>query len=170
MSFIDHVPLPPGSSAPPEHSGWRWFPWAVVGSLAFVIVVNSFMMWAALHTFPGAAGRDGFDLSNHYDRVLDTVAREAALGWKLDAAVDPTGHASVTLADRAGAPLEGVRVEAVAERPLGPEIDVPVTFRAAGGGRYVADQALPEKGQWDLLLTATQEGRRLTATRRVIVR
>lgn len=167
MSFIDAIPPRP---VRPARSSWRWFPWAIVGSLAIVVVVNAGMMWAALSTFPGAAGGDGFDLSNHYDRVLDTAAREAALGWKLESVVDASGLASITLTDRSGAPLNGAQVAATAQRPLGPERDVPMTFRAAGNGRYVALPALPEKGQWDLLLIATVDGRSVTATRRVIVR
>lgn len=167
MSFIDAVPPRP---AQPTRSGWRWFPWAIIASLAVVIVVNAGMMWAALSTFPGVAGRDGFDLSNHYDHVLDAAAREAALGWKVEATVDTSGQPSVTLLDRTGGPLNGAHVAATAARPLGPAMDMPLTFRASGSGHYVASQALPEKGQWDLLLSATVDGRNLTATRRVIVR
>jgi nitrogen fixation protein FixH len=166
MSYIDAIP----PRAPRQvQSGWRWFPWAIVGFLGFVVVVNAGMMWAALGTFPGAAGGDGFDLSNHYDRVLDVAAHEAALGWKLDASVDPAGQPSITLIDRSGAPLNGARVSATAERPLGPPTTTALTFQAAAG-RYVTAQRLPEKGQWDLLVTATQDGRTYTTTRRVIVR
>ncbi len=37
------------------------------------------MVYAALHTLPGKAGGDeGFELSNHYDTVLEQAEREAA--------------------------------------------------------------------------------------------
>lgn len=167
MSFVEVIPPRPSR---PVRSGWRWFPWAVVAVLCVVVTVNGAMAWMALHTFPGIAGRDGFDLSNNYDRVLDVAARQAALGWKLDAGADAAGHASLTLTDRAGAPLDGARIDASAERPLGAPMHTALAFRALGAGRYVAADALPEKGQWDLSVSATVNGRAISVTRRVIVR
>src|ERR1039457_524351 len=97
MSFMESVPpvgTPgPGSAAtPPRRSAWRWFPLWVALSLLVVIIVNGGMMWAALSTFPGAAGSDGFDLSNNYDKVLDRVAQQQALGWTVQASVAADAH------------------------------------------------------------------------------
>jgi nitrogen fixation protein FixH len=150
-------------------SSWRWFPWALVGGLGVVIAVNIAMVSFALHTFPGQAGSDGFDLSNHYDRVLDNAQRQAALGWTLQAAPDAAGRPVVTLTDRAGAPLLEASITAVAERPLGPAETARLAFHDAGAGRYVADAALALPGQWDLTLTATAHGHVIAATRRVVV-
>ena len=44
-------------------------------------LVNAGLVYAALHSFPGKAGDEGFALSNHYDAVLEREQREAALGW-----------------------------------------------------------------------------------------
>ena len=77
------------------------------------------MVYAALHSFPGKAGDEGFDLSNHYNAVLDRVQREAALGWTVQARTDAAGRPVVTLTDRDGAPLRGASVAASAQRPLG---------------------------------------------------
>ena len=151
-------------------SAWRWFPWALAGGMAVVFAVNGAMVAFAIGTFPGKAGSDGFDLSNHYDRVLETAERQAALGWKLDATLDAAGRPVVTLTDRAGVPLADARVEIVAQRPLGEADRARLTLRAAGAGRYVAEGALPEPGRWDLTLSATAEGHTVAATRRVVVR
>jgi len=175
MSFMDSVPplgTPgPGSAAPPpRRSGWRWFPWAVALSILVVVVVNAGMMWTALSTFPGTAGADGFDLSNHYDKVLDRVARQEALGWTVQASVDAEFHPLIALTDRTGAPLGGARIQARAERPIGPPDATMLTFQATTDGRYRAAQALPVPGQWDLLISAGVEGKTVNTTRRVIVR
>jgi nitrogen fixation protein FixH len=175
MSFMDSVPplgTPgPGSAATPaRRSAWRWFPWIVALSLLVVIVVNGGMMWVALSTFPGAAGADGFDLSNGYDHVLDRAARQAALGWSVQAGLDADAHPLIALTDRAGAPLAGARIEARAERPVGPADRTTLTFQATGDGQYRAAQALPEPGQWDLLIAAGVDGKTVSVTRRVIVR
>jgi nitrogen fixation protein FixH len=174
MSFMDPVPplgTPgPGSAATPPRSTWRWFPWCVALSLLVVIVVNCGMMWAALSTFPGTAGADGFDLSNHYDKVLDRVAQQEALGWAVQASVDADAHPLVALTDRAGAPLGGARIQARAERPIGPAAATLLTFQATSDGHYRAAQALPIPGQWDLLISAGVDGKTVNTTRRVIVR
>ena len=127
------------------------------------------MAWSALSTFPGTAVNDTFDHSNAYDRVLATAEREAALGWTVQVALD-AGRPVVTLTARDGTPLTDALVTATAQRPLGPDLSTPLTFRAEAPGRYIALTALAAPGQWDLLLAATDNGQQIHATRRVIVR
>jgi nitrogen fixation protein FixH len=167
MSFIDSIPPRPVRAAA---SRWRWFPWALIGGLGIVMAVNGYMIATALRTFPGVAGRDGFDLSNDYNHLLAAAARQAALGWKVEAGTDHTGHATLVLTDRTGTGLTGADISATAERPLGPRERTPLEFHAAGAGHYVAADVLPQKGQWDLLLTVSIAGRTMDATRRVILR
>jgi nitrogen fixation protein FixH len=134
-----------------------------------VIVVNFGMAWTALKTFPGVATHDVFDRSNTYDLVLRAAAREAALGWSLQADL-LEGRPVVTLTGRDGQPVTGVRLEGSAHRPLGADDALDLVFQPFAPGRFVADQALGEPGQWDLRLVASQDGRILHATRRVVVR
>jgi hypothetical protein len=54
-----------------RRSLWRFFPLAVVAGLAFVVLVNAGLVYAALHSFPGKTGDEGFELSNHYDAVIE---------------------------------------------------------------------------------------------------
>ena len=79
-------------AVPARQLPWRWFPAAMLGSIAVVFAVNGAMIYAAVSTFPGQAGEDGFDLSNAYARVLDAAARQAALGWQLALEPDAGGH------------------------------------------------------------------------------
>ena len=153
----------------PGRRSWWWFPWAMVGSLGVVVAVNGVMVWFALGTFPGAAGSDGFDLSNHYDRVLARVEREAALGWKLSVLPSDGSHPIVIVTDRAGAALHDARIGGVAERPIGPPETTPLTFHEAAAGRYVADVALGMPGQWELQLSVNADGHAIAATRRIVV-
>ena len=162
--------LQDGRRALPARSDWRFFPWWVAGAMTVVIAVNVYMVYSALHTFPGQAGRDGFDLSNRYDTVIDRVKQQAALGWTVRAAVDGAGHPVLVLTDAKGAPLTDAKIDAVAERPLGDSQTTRVAFRAVGSGRYAGDVVLPAPGQWDLMLTASAEGHDVTTTRRIIVR
>lgn len=166
MSYIDW------RSAPQQRrSAWRFFPVALIASMALVVAVNAGMVYAALHSFPGATeGDEGFMLSNHYDAVLNHAQREVALGWNVAAQTDEKGRAVVVLTDRQGLPLQGATVAASAERPLGAPETQALAFHEIGVGRYVADAALPLRGQWDLTLTASAEANTVAVTRRVFVR
>jgi nitrogen fixation protein FixH len=149
---------------------WRFFPWFLAAGMSVVIVVNFGMAYTALHTFPGVAGNDGFDLSNEYDTVINRVERQAALGWLANAGADRAGRPLIVLTDRDGVPLTGARVEATAERPLGEPRTTHVRFQEIVPGQYRGDSALPEKGQWDLEFSATAGGHDFNATRRIVAR
>jgi nitrogen fixation protein FixH len=150
-------------------SGWRFFPLAVVGGLGLVVAVNGAMIWQALATFPGKAGRDGFALSNRYNMVLQRQDDQAAIGWVVRASVDAKGRPAMTLADADGAPMVGATIDAVAERPVGEARSTPLRFIDHGAGQYVSDVALGAPGQWDVSITAQSGGRTMTVTRRVHV-
>ncbi len=155
---------------PARPSAWKWFPLGLAGSMAVVMAVNFGMIYAALHTFPGQAGSDGFDLSNHYDAVLAHVQAQAALGWTVKAEADTARHPVLALTGPGGAPLSGAHLDAVAERPLGAVLTTPVAFREQVPGRYVAENALILPGQWDLTLTASANGQHMVTTKRIVVR
>lgn len=153
----------------PARSAWRWFPWAMVGCLGVVVAVNGVLAWAALSSFPGKAVDDDFGVSNRYDRVLAQAERQAALGWSVSAALEG-GSPVLTLAAKDGSPLEDAQIVAVTQRPLGPPETVTQHFVAIGPGRYRADSALSQPGNWDMMLHVSVRGQTMAATRRVTMR
>ena len=163
MSYLGWKPPAPPSSA------WRLFPWAVAAAMLVVVAVNAGMVFAALHTFPGQAGDEGFALSNHYDAVLDREARQAALGWDLSAAAGDDRRTVIKLYDHDGAPIIGARIAATAARPLGASDTQRLVFHETTAGHYAADAALPLPGQWQLTIAASADGHDIAATRRVFV-
>jgi nitrogen fixation protein FixH len=148
---------------------WRWFPVGMIGAMGIVFAVNGVMVYDALHSFPGAAGSDGFDLSNRYDRVLAMAQQQAALGWQIEVDVTATHQPSLFLADRNGAPLTATAIDATAERPIGPPDKTALALRPVGNGRYQAETTL-FSGQWDIMLTVHEGGRLYSTTRRVVVK
>lgn len=154
------------SATSPTRSLWRHFPWIICGAVGVVVAVNAVMITAAVNTFPGKLGRNGFDLSNQYNAVIAAQERNEALGWQLDANWSKAGI-SVALKDRAGIALEGARVTAELRRPLGPPQDQVLSLQPTGAGIYAA--ATPDHlgGQWDLMLTVQRGDDRFTATRRL---
>jgi nitrogen fixation protein FixH len=150
-------------------SAYRWFPHGLFAVMGLVFAVNGYFVYIAVKSFPGAAGVDGFDLSNGYDKVLASYAKQTALGWQVEVALDEAGHALLRLADRLGAPLSGAMVDARAERPLGPPEVTPLSFHTIGQSQYATDAPLGF-GQWDVLMTVTAGDSRFTTTRRVVVK
>jgi len=152
-----------------ETTSWRWFPAWLGIAMALVFAINGYMVYAAVVSFPGQAGTDGFDLSNGYGRVLESEREQAALGWHVDASVDTGRHPRLQFADRAGQPLPDLHIEAIAERPVGPEERTTLSLRDLGQGRLQSETTL-FSGQWDLLLTVHSGDHVYSTTRRLIVR
>lgn len=150
-------------------SAWRWFPHWLIASMVFVFLVNAYMVYDAYTTFPGVAGRDGFDLSNEYKRVLETAQQQAALGWQIDAEIGTDGLPTLRLTAKDGSPIVAAEIAAEAERPVGPSNTTALGFHSFGDGRYQADQSLVA-GQWDIMLQVHADGRQFNATRRVAVK
>ena len=88
---------------------WRWFPHGLIATMGIVFVVNGYMVYDAYSTFPGISGKDGFDVSNEYKRVLETAQQQAALGWQLEAGVADDRFPVLRLTDRTGAPLSATK-------------------------------------------------------------
>jgi nitrogen fixation protein FixH len=151
-----------------QKSAWRYMPAAIGGWLALVAAVNFTMVYDALHSFPGEAGGNAFDISNHYDAVLQTAEREAQLGWTATANIDH-GLPRVQVAAAGGTPLAGASIIGVAVRPVGPEQRTPLAFRADQGGVFTALTKLPGIGRWHLSLTISAGGHDMHVTRRVTV-
>ena len=150
-------------------SSWRWFPAWLIGVMGIVAVVNAYMAYAAVKTFPGEAGTDGFDLSNSYNRVLASEQRQSALGWHVETGIDSGRHPLLLVVDRDGKPLPGAAVAVAAERPLGPVDHTVLALHDVGGGRLQSDTTL-FSGQWDLLVTVHSGDKVYSTTRRLVVR
>jgi nitrogen fixation protein FixH len=148
---------------------WRWFPHGLIATMGIVFLVNGYMVYDAYSTFPGISGKDGFDVSNEYKRVLETAQQQAALGWQLEAALADDRFPVLRLTDRTGAPLTATKIDAQAERPVGPVDTTALAFRSIGDGRYRSDTSL-YSGQWDIMLTVHIDGLEYRATRRLAVK
>lgn len=158
--------LPRSDDFDPKRS--TWIPWAFVGGMALVVVVNLVLVYAALSTFTGVTTGKSYDRGRSYNQVLTEAARQDALGWTTQVALE--GRVlSVIAQDRDGLPLGG-RVEGVLLRPLeGAELRL--DFAAAGPGRFIAFADLPAAGQWEARLTLTGErGERRDIRQRLVVR
>jgi nitrogen fixation protein FixH len=148
---------------------WKHFPRYMIAAMLVVIAVNVRFIYIAVSTFPGAASSDDFDTSNHYDSILKAVAAQDALSWtEAASAIGMTAAVDLTGPDRK--PLTGAALTANAERPLGSDAVIAVSFKESSPGHYVASSAMPLPGQWDLKLHIVRSGHEARVTRRIVTR
>jgi nitrogen fixation protein FixH len=153
------------TSVDPDRS--RWIPWAFVGAMAVVVMVNLVLVYYAVSTFTGVTVPRAYERGRGYDAVLAEAARQDALGWRAEVALDG-GALGVGVTDREGRGVAG-RMEGVLLRPL-EGVELPLAFVPRGAGRWAAEALPPQRGQWEARLTLFgPDGTPFDIRRRVIV-
>lgn len=128
----------------------RWIPWAFVGGMSVVVIVNGVMAYLAISTFTGVTVPRSYERGRGYDTVLAEAARQDSLGWQAEVNLGG-GRLAVVATDREGRPIEG-RIEGVLLRPL-EGTEIALDFAPRGGGRFAAEVTPPQRGQWEARLT-----------------
>lgn len=145
----------------------RWIPWAFVGGMGIVVLVNLVLVYAALSTFTGVTTGQAYDRGRAYNQVLAEAARQDALGWQARVVAE-AGMLRVSVTDREGLPVAG-RLSGVMLRPLEGST-VGLDFVAEGPGRFRAPLELPARGQWEARLRlAGPQGRYLDIRQRLVL-
>lgn len=145
-----------------ETGGFRLNGWHVlaifVAFFGVVFAVNAVMVYKAVGTFPGAVTPSSYSASQNYNGEIAAAEAQAALGWRVDENLtrDADGRAvlALSVADRAGAPIDGLAVDARLQHPVKQGEDVHGKVEAAGAGRYVARFDGVEAGLWTLAIEA----------------
>jgi nitrogen fixation protein FixH len=137
--------------------GFRLTGWHVLAMVCaffgIVIAVDVGMAAMAYRTFSGEVADDPYEAGLLYNRTLAERRVQAALGWTADIAVIGDGL-RVTVKDRAGAPVDGLKVSALLERPATEAGKRTLAFAPAGQGAYDA-RAAHLSGAWDVRVRAT---------------
>lgn len=131
---------------------------AMLGMFGTVIAVNAVFVTLAIGTFTGVTTTNPFQEGLAYNEVLAARDAQRDLGWQGDVsfgiAEDGRDRVAVVLADADGRPLAGLQLAGSLRRPTHAGIDQVIDWREAAPGRYEAEIALPERGNWDLLVSA----------------
>jgi nitrogen fixation protein FixH len=155
-----------------EPKGFRLTGWHVLAIIsaffAVVIAVDVGMATLAYRTFSGEVADDPYEAGLLYNRTLAERSAQAALGWTAQIALTPGGDLRVTMADKAGRPVEGLKVTAVLERPATEAGRQTLVFASAAPGVYDA-RARHLSGAWDVHVRAVDhEGRPFEAEERFL--
>lgn len=131
-------------------TGWHVLV-AMVLFFGVVIGVDALFIAQAYRTFSGEVASNPYEAGLAFNRTLEQRRREASLGWS--ATVEAAGGEAVTvrILNRDGAPLDGLSVTGVLERPATETGRQILNFKPVGEGLYRAPARLD--GAWDLRAT-----------------
>lgn len=129
-------------TASPE-AGFRVRGWHVAAGVcaffAVVIGVDAAFLVTALRTHPGQVSVTPYEDGLLYNRSLAQQAEQAKLGWRASAEATP-GQVIITLHDRQGHPVSGLKVAGRLARPATEAGRRDLTFSETAPGRYAADR------------------------------
>lgn len=142
----------PTADTPKSHglriTGWHVLV-AVVLFFSIVIAVDVLFMVKAYESFSGQIVKNPYEAGLAFNQRLRDQKHQVALGWQVDAGLQPTGEVVVEVRDRDGAPVGGLSAQAVLERPATEQGRIEAALEEIRPGVYVARPTLPA-GAWDL--------------------
>lgn len=146
---------------------------AVVSFFAVVIGVNAVMMRLAITTLPGTDVDSAYSASLAYQRDIQAAHQQNGRDWKIDAHIERQAGGTARLALDAkaqdGVPLAGLLVFGRLERPTDRRADQAFEMTEGGGGNYHGIAHGVTVGQWDLVIEAERDGKRLFLSRNRVV-
>lgn len=148
-------------------TGWHVF----IGMTLFfatVIGVDAWFITKAYSTFSGQVAKNPYEAGLAYNRQLADQARQASLGWTVNAGIDGSDLV-VTASDKDGRPLDGLVVNLVLQRPATDAGKLTMALRPVGKGVYRLRNPAGA-GAWDMNVTLTSpDGARFRAERRLVL-
>jgi nitrogen fixation protein FixH len=149
-----------------------WLPWFFVLFFAVVLAVNGVMVYFAAASWTGVETRQPYIRGLDYNRTLDAVERQKALGWTADLALRPDAEGArldLSLVDARRLAIAGARVTARFVRPTHEGHDFEIALEDLGRGRYAGVARAPLPGQWDVRVFVAHPSGEFRLTRRVAV-
>ena len=161
------------SSSPRPITG-RFVLIAVVCFFTVVIGVNVVMMRFAIATLPGTEVDSAYSAGLAYQREIQAARQQDERDWRVEAHVERQGESGIAklgvdARSRDGAPLAGLSVTGKLERPTDRRSDQTFEMSEQGGGIYSGTAHDVSPGQWDLVIEADRDGRRLFLSRNRLV-
>jgi nitrogen fixation protein FixH len=162
--------LPPASAPPPARWPRRWA-WVPAGLLVSLIGTQLGVLAAVLEDPSFATEPDYYRKAVDWDSHMVRARQSQALGWSTRARVEAAsaggGRALVlAITDRAGAPVSGARVRALAFHNAHAAQPLVLAPTEAAPGEYRAAFAPRQPGLWELRVVAERGAERFEATQR----
>ena len=144
----------------------------LIAFFGVIMLVNFFMMKAAISTFGGVDTKSSYEAGRLFEGEVAKAAAQNARDWQVDARLAASGGEqvlTVDLSDAKDAPVTGVDVEATLAHPVDERKDVTVALTETDAGVY-RGQAIVPAGVWELNLLVVRGDKQLFRSKnRVIV-
>src|SRR4051794_5427384 len=142
---------------------------AMISFFAVVIGVNMVMMRLAIATLSGTEVDSAYGASLAYQKEIAAAHQQDGRNWKVDAHIerraDGTAGLKLDIRSSDGAALAGLSVTGRLERPTSRSADRAFDIGENGGGTYSGTAQGVPAGQWDLVVEADRDGKRLFLSR-----
>lgn len=145
------------------------------GFFGFIIIVNIYLLYAALSTFRGLDVDSSYRAGKAFPQEIEAARAQEARGWKVDlvTTLSPEGALALRFEpkDASGAVQAGLKVSLVLQHPVDRRLDRSVVLEELSPGVYVAASSGVKPGQWTLALEAHRGTDRMYRTiERVVLR
>lgn len=151
----------------------RWIPWYFVGFFILLTAVLVPMCVIAVRTNTGVTTDGAYEKGLAYNKDIAAEQRQTELGWKGNISIRPSSDnrikADFTLKNKSNQPLAGATVKIWLVRPTQAGKDQTASMTEQSEGLYTADLTLPERGLWEVRVSATQNGQNFQMIQRVVV-
>ncbi len=154
-------------------------PWVLgwLATIVIVLMVNAGFIITAVATNPGLVDKNYYEKGRDLEREINTLREtRQRLGWKmqLDMAQKPRVNQAIrytlSVVDKAGAPVDGERAVIQAYRPSDAASDFDTEMEKIAPGTYSVKLSFPLKGIWDIAATLHNGEDTLQITRRISVK
>jgi nitrogen fixation protein FixH len=165
------APVRPRTAEPFRLSG-RMVLATLIGFFLVVAGMNAVMMTIAISTMPGVDVKSAYETSQHYNGEIARMQEQAARGWTAEAGLRRSGADAIltlSLRDRAGAPVTGLSVTARLEHPATRREDRDAALSEAVAGTYSAGFPAVHGGGWTLAISARRGSETVFVSRSRIV-
>jgi nitrogen fixation protein FixH len=127
-----------------------------VGTVCTAILVNSLLIWYAMHHRSTLVDHEYSSKDRKSDQeTVDDIQAHNALAWKTTVKLPKVvllaspATFEIAVADRMGIPVSG-NMEVIAYRPSDAQKDFAVPFKEVSTGNYQGFISFPLKGYWEL--------------------
>ncbi len=127
----------------------------VIGFFVAIFIANGFFVYYAVSTFRGEDSMRPYQQGLNYNQTLAERRAQAASGWSAEIDLD-TGRLEMTIRNRAGEAVSGLKVTGVLKHPTETDLDIPLTFAQTEKNTYISSippRAYGHKApgkEWDL--------------------
>jgi nitrogen fixation protein FixH len=145
----------------------------MIAFFTIVMGVNVVMIRLAVATLPGTEVDSAYAASLAYQREINAAHQQQARSWQVEAHLVRKGDGTATLdlraRDRNAVPVTGAVFSARLERPADRRADRAIDVVDIRGGQYRGTAEDVAAGQWDLVIEADADGKRMFLSKSRIV-